>query len=172
MKINVGCGKQTWDGWFCIDAEKHEKATRDPDLLYVFEFNADGSLMQPIPLESEVASEIHSYHFIEHVFAWEAQAVIAEFRRLLKPGGLLVIECPNIKLAAENLLGGMPDQWCMWPFYGDPGQKNPYMTHKWGYTQKTLKRLLMDAGFNTVSNLPPQTHGAKMNRDMRAEARK
>lgn len=170
MKINVGCGKQTWDDFYCIDAEKHPRAKRAPDLIHAFEFGKEGRLLNPIPLDDSVASELHNYHFIEHFFEWEAPALAAEFYRLLKPGGRLIMELPNIEKAARNLVNGSKEHLTMWPLYGDPGHKNPYMCHKWGYTNRTIKALLKGAGFGDIHISEPITHGCKTNRDMRVTA--
>lgn len=169
MKINFACGKQTWPGFFCIDAVPHPKATRAPDLLHALQFDGE-RIVNPIPLDDGCAEEVHSYHFIEHVYAWEAPAVIAEWRRLLKPGGLLVLELPNIEHAARNLLNGLSDQMNMWPFYGDPSHRDPYMCHRWGYTPRTIMGLLSRGGFTEIVMGEPRTHGARVNRDMRVEA--
>lgn len=170
MKINIAAGKQTWPDFFCIDAVQHPRASRDLDMVYAFQFFADGSLKERIELPSQCADEVHCYHFIEHVYQWEAPAVIAEIRRLLKPGGRLVLELPDIAKAAQHLLKGAPDQMNMWPLYGDPGTKDQYMCHRWGYTPKTIMALLHD--FNKIRIMKPQTHGKRTNRDMRIEARK
>jgi predicted SAM-dependent methyltransferase len=171
MKINIGCGKQTWDGFFCVDAVRHPKAKRAPDLLHAFQFDGD-TLANPLPLPDGCAAEVHSYHFLEHVYRWEAPALVAEFARLLRPGGLLVLELPNIEAAARNLLAGMNDQMVMWPLYGDPGHRDPFMCHRWGYTPKTLSDLVGAAGFVGTRISAPRTHGLRSNRDMRLEARK
>lgn len=168
MKINFACGKQTWDGWYCIDAVQHPKSTRDLDLLHAFRFN-DGVLVNRLPLNDRVADEVHSYHFIEHVYQWEAAAVVHEFKRLLKSSGKLVLELPNIELACKHLLKGTGDQYSMWPLYGDPCTRDVYMCHRWGYTRDTIKDLLSLCGMREIAVLPPQTHGARKNRDMRVE---
>lgn len=168
VKINFGCGKQTWGGYFCVDAVRHPKASRDPDLLHALQFDGD-KLLNPLPLADGCCDELHSYHFIEHVYRWESPAVLAEFFRLLKPGGRLILELPDLEKAAKNLLLGSPDQMSMWPLYGDPGTKDPYMCHRWGYTPATMTKLLVDAGYQDIRVLPPQTHGARHNRDMRVE---
>jgi predicted SAM-dependent methyltransferase len=171
MKLNIGCGKQTWDGFFCVDAVRHPKANRDPDLFHAFKFDK-ATLVNPLPLEDGVASELHSYHFLEHVYAWEAPALLNEFKRLLKPQGVLILELPDIALAAKNLIRGLNDQMVMWPLYGNPDTNDPYMTHRWGYTPSTLKALLSQVGFKDMKSVPPRTHNARLNRDMRMEARK
>lgn len=172
MKINFACGKQTWDGWFCIDAVQHAKATRPLDLVYAAEFDSEGALIDRIPLPDGCADEVHGYHCIEHVFAWEASALVAEWKRMLKPGGLLVIECPNIALAAKNLIAGERESLWFFPFYGDPSHRDPYMCHKNGFTTASLSRLIADAGFMSIEFKAPKTHGGLGNRDMRLEARK
>jgi len=171
MRINVGCGKQTWDGFYCVDAVRHPKATRAPDLLHAFQFHGS-ELTNPLPLRDSVADEVHAYHYVEHVYRWEAPAMLQEFHRLLRIGGLLVLELPNIEAAARNLIAGMDDKMVMWPLYGDPGHVDPYMCHRWGYTPKTIKALLLECGFNEIRIKPPVTHGARANRDMRVEARR
>jgi predicted SAM-dependent methyltransferase len=168
VKINFACGKQTWDGFYCIDAVRHSKATREPDLLHVLKF--DGvALVNPVPLPDRCADELHSYHFLEHVYAWEAPALVAEWARLLKSRGRLILELPDLEKACRNLLAGMKDQMSMWPLYGDPGHRDVYMTHRWGWTPETVKKLLSNH-FHSIKVLPPVTHGAKVNRDMRVEA--
>lgn len=169
MKINIGAGRQTWNGYFCVDAVQHRKATRPLDLIHAFEFDG-GKLLNPLPLDSEIADEVHNYHFIEHVYQWEAPALVAEFYRLLKPGGCLIMELPNLALSAGNLLRGLPDQYCMFGLYGDPGPKDPFMCHRWGYTPKTIADLLKRGGFRKITHGAPMTHGRKKNRDMRVEA--
>ena len=169
MKISFGCGKHTWDGFYCIDAVPHPQASRKPDLIYAAEFD-DQNLILQIPLESECADEVHAYHLIEHVFAWEAPALVKEWMRLLRPGGRLILELPDILLAARNLLNGSRDQMSMWPLYGDWNHRDPYMMHKHGYTPATISALLESCGLVNVNTMPPQTHGAKVKRDMRVEA--
>lgn len=169
MKINFACGKQTWDGFFCVDAVKHPKASRAPDLLHTLKFDGE-VLVNPLPLADGVATELHSYHFLEHVYAWEAPALVREWARLLRPGGKLVIELPNLRSACQNMIAGSTDQMVMFPLYGDPSHKDPFMTHRWGYTPRTARELLEANGFSDARWLAPQTHGARINRDMRLEA--
>lgn len=171
MRLNIACGKQTWAGFYCVDAVRHPKASRDPDLIHAFEFDVD-RLVNPLPLPDACADELHSFHFVEHVRQYEAPALMREFHRLMKPGALMVLELPNIEAAARNLLAGMPDQMCWFAFYGDASHLDPYMLHKFGYTPKTIRALLSDAGFKDIQIKPPKTHGARANRDMRVEARK
>lgn len=163
MKINVGCGKNILDGWINVDIQAHPLAKRAPDLL------CDA---RTIPIESESASELFACHLIEHFYLWEVPDVLKEWRRLLRIGGKLILELPNIELCAKNLLAKKTDQMSMWGFFGDPGHSDPYMCHHWGYTPITIRTLLTQNGFDRVVLLRPQTHKSRADRDMRVEAHK
>jgi SAM-dependent methyltransferase len=169
VRVNFGCGKNIEEGWYCIDAVRHPRADRDPDLLFEMRFS-DGKLIEQLPLADGCADEVKSIHVIEHFHRFNADAVIDEFKRLLRDGGKLVLECPNIEAACRNLLAGMDDQMSLWPIYGSPKSGNPFVSHLWGYSPKTMKALLADHGFSRIMVLPPRTHLARSNRDMRVEA--
>jgi predicted SAM-dependent methyltransferase len=161
MKIHLACGRHILDGWTNCDLEKHPKAAREPDIF------CDVS---KVPLDDGVADELLSVHILEHFYHWEVPGVLAEWHRLLKVGGKLVIEMPDIRKAALNLLDGGTDQMAMWPIYGDQTLKNPLMCHKWGWSYKTLLPVLMAAGFEAIVERPTEWHGRKHNRDFRVEA--
>lgn len=172
MKINWWCGRQVLDGWYNVDAVLHPKAPRQPELLHVVEFEANGVVRNPLPLPDGCATELQAMHAIEHVHEWEAPQLLLEWRRLLAPGGALILELPNIEAAARNLLAGRSKQMTMFAFYGDGSHKDPFMCHKYGYTPASITELVTASGFIKARVLPPQTHGARHDRDMRIEARK
>lgn len=155
MKLNLGCGKRHLAGYTNVDLAPTADLVAD---------------VRAVPLPDECAEEVLAVHVIEHFYKWEVQPLLAEWRRLLVPGGLLVIECPDIVKAAQNLIDGMGSQMTMWPLYGDPGHQDPLMCHRWGYSPGTLIYEVQWAGFRKVKTLEPQWHGKRINRDMRLEA--
>ena len=163
MKIHLACGKHILDGYTNCDLERHPKAPREPDLL------CDVSC---VPLPDGQADEVLSVHILEHFYEWEVPVVLAEWARLLKSGGKLIIEMPDVYKAAQNLLNSSSDQMAMWPLYGDNTLMNPLMCHKWGWTYKTLRPYLQKAGFGDIVERSPEWHGRKTNRDFRCEATK
>lgn len=170
MKINYCCGRQVLEGYLNIDAVVNPKAPRPPELLHTLSFHPDGSLLASTPLADACAEELQAMHALEHFYQWEAPALLREWHRLLKRDGKLILELPNLILACQNLLAGKSGQWSMWPLYGNQETRDPFMCHKTGYTPATVTKLLSDHGFINIKVLPPVTHGAKLNRDMRVEA--
>ncbi len=169
MRIHFACGRQVLPGFYNIDAVRHPNAPRDPELLFEMRF-ADGQLIEQIPLADGCADEFHAMHILEHFYRYDVDAVLREWKRLLRVGGRLVLELPNLEACARNLLAGMRPQMCMFGIYGDESWKSPYMIHRHGYTPTTLSGLLAEHGFSKIQVLPPQTHRARANRDMRLEA--
>lgn len=161
IKLNLGCGHKILDGYVNIDIVKSPKAIRDPELF------CD---LRKLNLKDNYADEAIAIHVIEHFFVWEVVDVLIEWRRVLKPGGLLVLECPDVLKAARNLLNKTDPQESMWGLYGDPLDCNEYMSHKWGWTPETLRLYLEQAGFGGIKETSPQWHGKRCFRDMRLEA--
>jgi hypothetical protein len=169
MKLNIGCGRHVLDGWTNIDIQQSPHGTKPPDIM------CD---IRQIPLPDECADEIMAIHVFEHFYKWEVNGVLAEWRRLLKPGGLMVLELPDLLLCARNLInrtmGRHVDQLSMWGIYGDPRAEDPYMHHKWGWTPDTITVLLRENGFRkTLVTGETQWHrSGRELRDMRVEARR
>jgi SAM-dependent methyltransferase len=177
MRINFGCGARIWETHFNIDAVHHRNAPRAPDLLYAFEFDSDGGLANPIPLADGVADEITGIHVFEHFHRWTCQAVITEWRRILKPGGSLILELPDLIKCCQNIIDGRqgnhPDQLGRWGLYGDPREKDVFMCHPWGWAPDELIQFLGENGFTEMRHVPTQFHKCgKLHRDMRIESRK
>ena len=170
IKLNLGCGKYVLDGWVNVDAATSPQAPRPPELL------CD---VKSISLPDECATEVMAIHLWEHLYRWECEDVIAEWRRLLRPGGMLVLEMPDLFKLCRNLLEtrtnyrGHPDQMGLRGLFGDPTDRNPLMIHRWGWTYTTLAPFLEDNGFMKCIEAPPQWHPVgKDLRDFRIEAQK
>ena len=142
FRLAVGSGRSKRPGWVTLDADPKCR----PTIV---------ASVPPLPEEVTASrwDEIEMIHFIEHLFVWEAEELVSQCRRVLRPGGKLVLEAPNLMFAAEVLAGvrpkpnGHPDQFTMWVLHGDPRAKNPLYGHKWSYTPETLTELLVRSGF-------------------------
>lgn len=163
MKLNVGCGKRLLSGYLNVDAVAR------PGVDKVCPAHA-------IPLPDKCASEVLAVHVVEHVYPWEVPQLLAEWARLLAPGGRLFLEMPDVLKAARNLAEGLrigkhPDQAHMWAIYGDDTLRDPWMMHKSGWWFARLKPLVEQAGFTNVVERDTVFHPAgRVVRDFRLEA--
>lgn len=167
MRLNVMCGRHVLNGWTNVDIVRAPLAERNPDIM---------SDAKAIPLPDACARELMVIHGFEHFYPWEAELALSEWRRLLQPGGLLVLELPDLLKCCRNVLEGAkgrghPDQLGMWGLYGDPRDEDPYMMHRWGWSPATLSDFLSARGFTNIREKPTEWHRpGKLVRDMRIEA--
>lgn len=170
LRINVGAGSRRPPGWFNVDIEENPDAPTPLDLL---------SDAKKIALPDECASELMAIHVAEHFYRWDLDDALDEWKRLLRPGGTLILELPDLIKSCINVIEGRmkggkhPDQLGMWALFGDSRSKNPYMSHKYGYSPESLTAILVEHGFIKVKHLQTVFHIAgREHRDMRLECRK
>lgn len=161
VRLHLGCGKKKWDGFINVD------------LFGAYDVQAD---LKSLPFPDNYADEIVSIHVFEHFYRWEAQGVLDEWERVLKPGGRVVLELPCMNKVMHYISQCLQSKepflvrksW--FALWGDPNYRSVEMTHKWGYTKEELTELLQDAGFRDIQSTEPRYH--MKSRDMRMEAYK
>jgi SAM-dependent methyltransferase len=170
IRLNLGCGDKILPGYINVDVVE-SRAGKKPDVI------CDLHHLSEFP--SDFADEILAVHVIEHFWQWEVIDILKEWARVLKPGGKMILECPNLISAAEEFLknpdiaalGGQQGQRSMWVFYGDPGWRDPLMIHRWGYTPRSLAAIMNEAGLTELKQEPAQFK-LREPRDMRITATK
>ena len=166
LRLNLGCGDKILPGYVNVDVA-FDRGGRRPDLV---------SDLHRLPLPDGCAEEILAVHVVEHFWRWEVVDVLREWVRLLKPGGRMILECPNLRSACEAFLAdpekgadpGPAGQRTMWVFYGDPRWQDPLMVHRWGYTPESLAQVMAEAGLSDIRQAPAQFK-LREPRDMRLE---
>jgi SAM-dependent methyltransferase len=90
------------------------------------------SRIEDVALETGRFDIVHSCHTIEHLA--HPQDVLADHWRVLKPGGLLVLDAPNIAILDES---DMIEEWFI-------------DKHLYHFSARTLIRMVRAAGFDIV----------------------
>lgn len=163
MKINLGCGARHMPGF--VNVDKADGAYKvQPDVV--------ADVFGVLPFEDCCADEVHAYHVAEHCYRWQIEGVLKEWARVLKPGGLMVLELPCLDSVLAIFQYHMdrgdpvPVNLTMWGLFGDPSWKDPAMCHRWAYSQAEMSALMTRAGMS-VEVKKAQTHVPL--RDMRLE---
>jgi len=151
VKLDVGSGKASVEGYRHLDNVPY------PHIDYVCDAAST-------PIGDGEVSEIRSRHFLEHLDRDHVRRVLAEWRRILKPGGAVHVWAPDIIYHGAQLSLPGKSQYlphktnfehAMAGLYGWPTE-TPNMVHKWGYTPKTLQILFVSAGFRNVELPTPE----------------
>lgn len=170
--LNIGCGGRPFKS---TDNERWINVDVIDEIMAGYEYVKSDA--RKLPFDADSIDVVFSCHVIEHFWPWEVANVIMEWKRVIKPGGSLVTECPNILNSLGLIaIGVNNDNTQMYSLgmnglYGDPNDYDLAMRHKWGYTPKTLSSLLTSAGFVDAMEVPAQYKQAKI-RDMRIVATK
>ena len=135
LKLNIGAGATVIDGFTAVDIK-------------------DGVDAIKLPYRDGEADEIYASHVLEHFHHSKTNAVLAEWCRVLRPGGRISIAVPDIKeiLAMEQdprMGGGLLQAFAMG---GGVDQHDHHGTLFW---RETLERRLMALGFEDIKQFEP-----------------
>jgi len=122
-----------------------------------------GTMTDMSAVPSGSVDAVFSSHNIEHLYPHEVAVALAEFKRVLKSGGFVVVTCPDLQsvcaLVAEDKLTEAVYESAAGPIapmdiiYGHRSAMragNLYMAHRCGFTLNVLLATLETAGFAKV----------------------
>lgn len=130
--------------------------------------------LRDLPVESATADAVAAIHVLEHFYRWEAEPMLLEWHRILKPGGRLILELPCMDKICGYIAYCATHREPMQEFmthhawFGDPKYGEPPMCHRWGYFANELQDILGTVGFREIRFCDPRYHFPF--RDMRFEA--
>ena len=138
MKLHLGCGPRFIPGFVHVDA----LAAPHVDIVGPVERLAVGD---------NTVSLIYASHILEHFGRQEYSAVLKEWLRVLRPGGVLRLAVPDFAACAAiyyecGLVNGLTG--LVGLIVG--GQRDGYDFHKMIFDEDFLSRELLELGFSEV----------------------
>lgn len=160
--LHVGCGPYNPDALpkpFRTSEWREVRLDINPDV----EPDIIGSITDMSAVSDESMDAVFSSHNLEHVFAHEVPIALAEFYRVLKPAGRVLITVPDIQEVATHIAQGNLEE----PLYESPvgvisaidilyglrtaiAEGNHFMAHRTAFTGESLYQKLKQAGFGRV----------------------
>lgn len=107
--------------------------------------------VKDLPFQEESIDEIRSYQVFEHFTYYEGEQLLEHWYRLLKPGGLLHIDIPDLDGTIEmyNKAETKDDKkWAIRLLFGS--QKNEWGIHKGMYSKEMIKELLEKHNYKNI----------------------
>lgn len=83
MKLEIGCGRKETPGYVRADANPNVDA------------DWHGDALGPMPWADGTFTEIRAVDVLEHISYWRTDEALAEWARLLAPGGRLFVQVPD-----------------------------------------------------------------------------
>ena len=136
MKLHLGCGKRYIPGFTHIDQVKF------PHVDFVQDIRS-------LPdIEDESASLIYACQVIEYFDREELPAVLTEWRRVLRPGGILRLSVPDFEVMSRLYRAGLKLEWFLGTLYGkiSDGQGG-YVYHRTTFDEASLRDVFLSVGF-------------------------
>jgi len=147
MKLHIG-GKEVHPEWKILDIEQR------PEVDYI------GDASDLSQFEDESIDVIYASHVLEHFYYnlnYELAFTLAEWHRVLKKGGQLMISVPDLRTLCWMYIYPEIDTdtrfHIMRMIFG--GQTNQYDVHKVGFDFDILCRYLADTGFIECQHVQP-----------------
>lgn len=182
IKVNLGSGPAGINGWINYDSgilpllSKFPKIRRFICTLGFLPKNYDVTwpeielfdIRKNFPLSNDSVDYVYCSQVLEHFEKYEANKILTESLRVLKPSGLIRISVPNIskmfqvyteqsKISPNSAARDMNIIW--WGFEKDLPPKNIFAKisklfirdHQWHYDKISIKRLLEETGFHNIT---------------------
>jgi SAM-dependent methyltransferase len=101
--------------------------------------------MWALPFADGEVAEIWSSHALEHLAVADTDRTLAEWLRVLRPGGTATIQVPNLDYAARYWLEHPSDPWALAILFGNQRHEGEF--HRTGWNPETFRAELEAIGF-------------------------
>lgn len=110
-RVNLGCGPNAPTGWLNVDGSWNAWLSHHPVIraalttLGVIQNNSGAQwnvrplvhdLAKPLPFLDNTISVVYAAHVLEHLYLADAQKLLVECKRILRPGGVIRLVVPDL----------------------------------------------------------------------------
>lgn len=175
VAVNLGCGTQIAPNWINFDNSPNIYLSKlGPIKHFLYKlgfikkaqyeagFNSNiqfRELTKPLPFNDNSVDYVYSSHFLEHTSFEEAQKILAEIYRVLKPNGVARIVVPDLKWHIQQYLDNVKQTTRTTPFKNAADNfifeirmaaksRDP---HKWMYDEVSIFERMEDAKFKNIN---------------------
>jgi len=141
MKLHLGCGKRYLKGFTHVDIAEFEHIDHQ---LPIDDLSIFGS---------DEADEIYASHVLEYFDRKDVISVLNEWKRVLRPGGILRLAVPNFPKLVDVYQTSKDLSSILGPLYGkwDIGNQE-FIYHKTVYDENSLNKVLEQVGFKNIKS--------------------
>jgi len=137
IKINMGSGPRNFgEEWHHIDGGSYE--------------HLNSKDVQNLPYDDDTVDLIYASHLIEYFDREQIIDVLAEWRRVLKPGGTLRLAVPDFEVMTKLYSQGHKLDKFLGPIFGKIKMASDTVYHKTVYDYDSLKSLLECCGYSDI----------------------
>lgn len=164
VKLHLGCGPNVWDNWINVEG---------PYAVDLDERIVLHDLESGLDIPDNCVDEIFTSHVIEHIMPNEVPSMLKEWLRVLKPGGFVATEWPDLLKCCTNIVNDPSliytedsklEKRAVAGIFGRIGKyQDPAMLHKWGYSEESMIRLKKSVGFSRTEAQEPHHPKTKKN---------
>jgi predicted SAM-dependent methyltransferase len=175
IKLNLGCGGHHMEGWINVDNYDYESDDSSRSGA-TYDLKMD---IRALDVEDRSVQRILIVHVLEHFVRWEAVEMLQHYFSKLCPGGLLMIEQPDLDACIDWYQKGSNAPHISTPlgsknmgftqFYGNQWDRLDYETHRYVWTKAELRETLESIGYK-VLHLSNEAKFHQPGRDMWAIA--
>ena len=139
MKLHLGCGKRYLEGYIHVDIAEFEHIDYQLPIDDLSNF------------KDNTVEEIYASHVLEYFDRNDVIHVLTEWKRVLKPSGILRLAVPNFPKLVEVYQSSKDLSSILGPLYGkwDIGNQE-FIYHKTVYDENSLKNVLEEVGFKNI----------------------
>lgn len=143
------------DGWRSFTLDVSPRGIWNHDLEMTVQPDFVGDITALPQFREATFDEVRLHHVLEHLSGPQGRIALAELHRILKPGGTLDVEVPDLDRVTHAYVAGdlSADAARQWLLGEQLANHEDSDTHRCLWTEPELREALTDAGFEVGERL-------------------